>query len=61
MQTKYLYVLIHICIKGEVGASPPVKYFTDHSKAVVLLWIFYVFSVLYLLCICARLFICALW
>ena len=25
------------------GLSPPVKYFTDHSKAVLLLWIFYVF------------------
>ena len=23
--------------------SPPVKYFTDRSKAVLLLWIFYVF------------------
>ena len=25
------------------------------------MWIFYVFSVLCLLCLCARLFICALW
>ena len=25
---------------------PPVKYFTDRSKAVLLLWIFYVFSCL---------------
>ena len=25
------------------GLSPPVKYFTDRSKAVLLLWIFYVF------------------
>ena len=42
--------------------SPPVKYFTDRSKAVYLLWIFMgFFSVLCLLCICARLFICALW
>ena len=31
------------------------------SKAVLLLWIFYVFSVLCLLCLCAHLFICALW
>ena len=31
------------------------------SKAVLLLWIFYVFSVLCLLCLCERLFICALW
>ena len=38
------------------------KYFTDRSKAVLLLWIFYVFcSVLCLLCLCTRLFICALW
>ena len=43
------------------GLSHPVKYFTDRSKAVLLLWIFFVFSVLCLLCLCARLFICALW
>ena len=43
------------------GLSPPVKYFTDCSKAVLLLWIFYVFSVLCLLCLSVRLFICALW
>ena len=36
------------------------KYFTDRSKAVLLLWIFYVLSVLCLLCLCARLFVCAL-
>ena len=48
--------------RRKTGLSPPVKYFTDHSKAVLLLWIFYVFrSVLCLLCLCARLFICALW
>ena len=29
--------------------SPPVKYFTDRSKAVILLWIFYVFV---LSCVC---------
>ena len=40
---------------------PPVEYFNDRSKAVLLLWIFYVFSVLRLLCLCACLFICALW
>ena len=40
----------------ETGASPPVKYFTDRSKAVLLLWIFYVFSVLCLLCLCVCLF-----
>ena len=46
--------------RREIGLSPPVKYFTDHSKAVLFL-IFYVFSVLCLLCLCACLFICALW
>ena len=43
------------------GLSPPVKYFTDRSKAVFLLWIFYVFSVLCFLCLCELLFICVLW
>ena len=48
--------------RRKTGLSPPVKYFTDRSKAVLLLWIFYVFcSVLCLLCLCARLFMCALW
>ena len=50
----------------EIGLSPPpppppVKFFTDRSKAVLLLWIFLFFSVLCLLCLCARLFISALW
>ena len=27
----------------ETGLSPPIKYFTDRSKAVLLLWIFYFF------------------
>ena len=41
---------------------PPVKYYSDCYKAVLLLWIFnVVFSVVCLLCIHARLFICALW
>ena len=43
------------------GLSSPVKYFTDRSKAVLILRIFYVFSVLCLLCLCARLFVCVLW
>ena len=49
--------------RRKTGLSPPVKYFTDRSKAVLLLSIFffYVFSVLHLLCICARLIMCALW
>ena len=37
------------------------NYFTDRSKAVLLLWIFYDFSVSSLLCLYARLFICDLW
>ena len=65
MQTKYLCVLIHIWIKGEVGAvnrlKPSSKIFYWPFKGGTTLWIFYVFSVLCLLCVCARLFICALW
>ena len=45
----------------KTGLSHPVKYFTDSSKAVLLVLMFYVFTVLCLLCLCARLFICALW
>ena len=45
----------------ETVLSPPVKYFTDRSKAVLLLWIINVISVLFLLCLRARLFIDALW
>ena len=46
---KYLCVLIHIKIKGGVGARktglghPREKYYTDHSGAVLLLWIFCLF------------------
>ena len=39
--------------------SPLVKYFTECSKEVLFCVSF--FSVLCLLCLCARLFICALW
>ena len=35
--------------RSETGLSPLVKKFTDHSKAVLLLWIFYVF---FLSCVC---------
>ena len=54
MQTRHQCV-INIRTKGEVGAplnrlSPPVKYFTDRSKAVLLLWIIYVISVLFCFC-----------
>ena len=34
---------------------------SSFRQEVLLLWIFYVFSVLRLLCLCARLFVCALW
>ena len=52
MQTKHLCVLIHIRNKGEVGApfhrfKPSSIFFTDRSKAVLLLWIIYVISVLF--------------
>ena len=43
------------------GLSPPGNIFTDRSKAVLLLWIIYVISVLFLLCFRARLFIDVLW
>ena len=51
--------LVHIRIKGEVGAVKLVKYFTDRSKAVLLLWIFYVF-VLFCVCyvLCASVYMC---
>ena len=55
---------IYMCLDPYLNKGwgyPSVKYFTDRSKAVLLLWIFYVFSVLCLLCLCARLFICGLW
>ena len=42
--------------RRESDLSPPVKYFTDRSKAVLLLWIFYVF----LSCVCYA-FVCAFW
>ena len=67
MQTKYLCVLIHIWIKGEVGV--PLNRFKPSSK--IFYWPFQrgtsfvdilcFCSVLCLLCLCARLFICALW
>ena len=38
-----------VCLRRKTGLSPPVKYFTDRSKAVLLLWIFYVFV---LSCVC---------
>ena len=50
MSTKYLCVLIHTRIKGEVGTMRHVKpsgnFLTDHSKATLPLWIFFVICVL---------------
>ena len=45
--------------RRKTGLSPPVKYFTDRSKAVLLLWIFYVF-VLSCVCyvLCASVYMC---
>ena len=47
-------------MRRETGLSVPVKNITHRSKAMLLLRIIYVISVLYLLCFCARLFIDAL-
>ena len=44
----------------ETGLNPSVKYFTDHSKAVLLLWIICVIYVLDFFML-LRLFIAALW
>ena len=38
-------------VRRETSLSPPVKYFTDLFKAVLLLWIIYIISVLFLLCV----------
>ena len=53
MQTKHLCVLIHTSklrarlVHRQTGLSHAVKHFTDRSKAVLLLWIVYVISVLF--------------
>ena len=41
---------LRVRLAAWTGFSPPVKYFTDRSK-----------TILCLLCLCARLFICGLW
>ena len=43
------FLQIGVIGQHDFGLSPPVKYFTDRSKAVLLLWIFYVFA---LSCVC---------
>ena len=42
------------------GLGPPVKYFTDRSKAVLLLWIFYVFVLSCVCCVFVRVCLCVL-
>ena len=59
MQTKYPCVLINIEIKGEVGVrldrfGPSSKIFSDRSKLVLLLWIFYVFVLSYVCYVLVR-------
>ena len=51
----FQHVLIHIRTIGEVGnvkPSTPVFYFTDRSKAVLLLWILFIIYVLSVSLIC---------
>ena len=66
-QTKYLCVLIHIWIKGEVGASwnrfkPSSKmFYWPFQGGTSFVDLLCLCSVLCLLWLCARLFICALW
>ena len=46
-------------MRRETGLSPPVKYFTDRSKAVLLLWIFMVFFCLVVaMPLCASVYMC---
>ena len=44
--------------RGEIGLSPPVKYFTDHFKTVLLLWIFYVFLLVFAMPLRASAYMC---
>ena len=50
-----------INLNSKVIKLSSIFFFTDRSKAVLLLWIIYVISVLFLFCFRARLFIDALW
>ena len=53
MQTKYLCLLIHICIKGEVGV------FTDRSKAVLFCGSFmFLFCLVFAMSLCASVYMC---
>ena len=65
MQTKYLFVLIHVINKGEVGTLtmfiPSSHFLTDRSKALLLLQIIFVICGLCLSVILSCLFLAALW
>ena len=66
MQTKYLCVLIYISIKGEFGAVGQVWALQWGVLLTILGRCFFCrssmfFSVLCLLGLCVRLFVCALW
>ena len=43
------YINFHFSRSNKNVSNPPVNYFTDRSKAVLLLWIFYIFV---LSCVC---------
>ena len=46
-------------MEGLMCLSPPVKYFIDRSKVVLLLWIFYVyFCLVFAMPLCASVFMC---
>ena len=38
--------------------SPPVKYFTDRSKALLLLWTIFVFCLVFVMPLCASVYLC---
>ena len=63
MTTRHQQTDVHESItkQDRNNISPPVKKIADRSKAVLLCGFFYVFPVFCLLCLFARLFICALW
>ena len=44
--------------RHEMGLRPPVKYFTDNSMAALLLWIIYIFCLLFVLPVCASVYLC---
>ena len=45
-------------MRRKIGLSPPVEYFTDRSKAVLLLWIFCVFLLVFAMALCASVNMC---